>query len=926
MGAASVVVDGGMLTLNLAQQLTARPAVSVMQGGVLALATDQTIGTLAGAGAVTLGSSTLATGSGGNSSFLGTLSGSGTLRKQGPSTLTLGGQNQHAHTHVQGGTLVLADVQRLAAASDAQVDRGATLQLGGDQTLASLVLAGTLAPGAGAGTGSLQAATYQIDGGTVNAPLGGGALTSTGSSVLNAAVGVGSLLVQSGRLLLAAPQLLAAQSEVTVAREAVLELNGVDTTARLVLRGTLAGSGTLTAANYTLEGGIADANLGAGSLTSSGNSTLRGNVAAGIVNVNDGTLQLVTAQQLRALPAATVASGARLSLGADQSLGSLTGNGTVQLGTFTLASGSAGDTSFAGVIDGDGAFIKRGASIFTLTGANSWRGRTTIEAGTLRVGDHGSSGALGSGDIVVNGTLLMARGDSVTLAQSITGSGDVEQQGAGLGGASGRLVLDNGNNAYTGATRVTGGELATSGADKLPDNSAVTVAARSKLLLGGRETLRSISADGEVNLGGDLQASGDLLLRGAVIGTVPASQTIVLSGNRIDAVNDGNRWNASVGFDARDRITLSSGKEGGHRALALAAFSAAAGGRLEAGNIAVNGNGRVSGGSLVLASDSGPTRGPLDDTLAAKQVQSLPVAYAADGVTQGAASRLQVDAGAELSVLTSNGASVQLGRGDNLFAGSISATVGNATAAWDLKQVAASGGSPSYSLQNRVRVSGTGVNVGGAGILADVVYIIADTLTTRGDTSTIVARLPFDRAVGTATAVPGLTLELTQPSFTLQFPYGNVGVEGLRVNVGSRSWGNRTTAPDAGYIIVLPRGGGGNGITAVLLVGPNVNAGGYGFFFDGAGVQGEVPVYYNGLLPATPQVENSISATVAVSEAARKQRFDEAVRTENVALRLRAGVIAEVGPAPAATQGPEGARQPAQCPPAVSSLSCQAKP
>ena len=98
--------------------------------------------------------------------------------------------------------------------------------------------------------------------------------------------------------------------------------------------------------------------------------------------------------------------------------------------------------------------------------------------------------------------------------------------------------------------------------------------------------------------------------------------------------------------------------------------------------------------------------------------------------------------------------------------------------------------------------------------------------------------------------------------------------------------------------------------------------GGYRFFFDGAGNQAQIPVFYNGVSPTTPQVENSISATVSVSEGARKDRFDEAVRTENVAIRLRAGVIAEVGPAPSATQGTEGLRVPAGCTPASGTLRC----
>ena len=62
-----------------------------------------------------------------------------------------------------------------------------------------------------------------------------------------------------------------------------------------------------------------------------------------------------------------------------------------------------------------------------------------------------------------------------------------------------------------------------------------------------------------------------------------------------------------------------------------------------------------------------------------------------------------------------------------------------------------------------------------------------------------------------------------------------------------------------------------------------------------------------------------------MSEGARKERFEEAVRTENVALRLRAGVIAEVGPGvPATVVGDtgEGARKPELCRPEQGTLAC----
>jgi len=66
-----------------------------------------------------------------------------------------------------------------------------------------------------------------------------------------------------------------------------------------------------------------------------------------------------------------------------------------------------------------------------------------------------------------------------------------------------------------------------------------------------------------------------------------------------------------------------------------------------------------------------------------------------------------------------------------------------------------------------------------------------------------------------------------------------------------------------------------------------------------------------------------LSAVASVSERARRDRFDEAIRTENVTVRLRAGVIAEVGPGRPATQGSDGLQPPATCTPAPGLLTCE---
>jgi autotransporter-associated beta strand protein len=544
------------------------------------------------------------------------------------------------------------------------------------------------------------------------------------------------------------------------------------------------------------------------------------------------------------------------------------------------------------------------------------------------VGDGGSTGSLATSAFVVQGALVLDRNDAVTLAQPVSGAGTLTQAG------SGTLTLAGNNKTYTGDTVVANGVLATADSHNLPDSSAVVVQAAGRLTLGGSEILRSVTAQGAVVLAGDVTASEDLLLSGAV--TVPGNQALKLTARRIDAINPGNIWGQSVSLDASERVTLASGTDGSAatpapRGLVLGTVRLAAGGRIDAGTLGLTDTTTLSGGTLELVSSAAQAITAPGTDLANKQAIALPIAYAADAVQQTGGT-IDLAAGAGLQVHAVNGGSISLTSAGNRFLGSLQLLSGAAFGTgWVANATPGDFGKPApkgYALQGRVQVAGSTVVLGGLGIEADVISISADMLTTPSTNSgapTLTARLPFDNTVGTEVSLPGLTLALSSASFDLAAPFGAKGGGEIRIDVGNRLLGDRTLALNAGYVTVLPRGG-ARGSTAVLLAGPAVNTNGYRFFFDGAGVQGEIPVFYNGLLPVTPAVESSISATVSVSESSRKERFDEAIRTENVAVRLRSGVIAEVGPGRPATQGSEGARGPATCTPAAAGLACEAAP
>ena len=302
----ATAVNAGTLQAGATNAFSASSAFTVASGATLDLdGFNQTIGSLAGAGSVTLGSATLRTGNDNTSTaFSGTMSGIGGLTKVGAGTLTLSGANTYfGGTTINGGTLAVSADNDLGAGTANLAfgggilqylagftsNRAVTLSLGGgtfDTNGNSATLGGTLSgigrlTKIGAGTLTLSGANSYFGGTTINAgTLAVSADNNLGNGSSALAFGGGTLQYLAG--------FASNRAVILNPGGGIFDTNGNNAT----LGGALSGSGGLTKA-------------GAGTLTLSGVDTY-----TGATTVSAGTLRV--AGSIAGSSGVTVNSGATL--------------------------------------------------------------------------------------------------------------------------------------------------------------------------------------------------------------------------------------------------------------------------------------------------------------------------------------------------------------------------------------------------------------------------------------------------------------------------------------------------------------------------------------------------------------------------------------------------------------------------------------
>ncbi|WP_313388032.1 autotransporter-associated beta strand repeat-containing protein [Achromobacter aegrifaciens] len=245
----------------------------------------------------------------------------------------------------------------------------------------------------------------------------------------------------------------------------------------------------------------------------------------------------------------TILAAGRLEVGSNTALGSgaltalnntvLDANNKVALDNNvnlmdSVGIGGSADLTLNGVVDGPGSLIKNGASNLTLNGVNTYQGGTTLNAGTLTLGNNQ---ALGPGGLTVGGNstltannaffvnnaialnagLTVAGDNDLNLNGTISGSGQLAKTG------NGTLTLAGNNVNHSGGIALRGGALVFNGGYAL-GSGPLLISGTAALSNSQRATVtNAISVNGDLtvvtpnplDLNGVLSGSGKLTKTGA---------------------------------------------------------------------------------------------------------------------------------------------------------------------------------------------------------------------------------------------------------------------------------------------------------------------------------------------------------------------------------------------------------------------------
>ena len=325
---------------------------------------------------------------------------------------------------------------------------------------------------------------------------------------------------------------------------------------------------------------------------------------------------------------------------------------TVSPSSITVNSANNYDFAGSGLIAGPGSLTVSGSGTLTLENNNAYTGPTIINNGTVQVGNGGTTGTLGSGNVTNNASLVLNRSDAVVLPTPIYGSGSLTLAGSGS-------VTATSSNYYTGPTHINSGIAYLANPAGLgATNGSITVASGAQLYISANV---DVGANPLALLG---SGDGNGALRKGGAGASTYNGAVTFNGNTTLSVDGGATLNFASpspldGAAANASLTLTgsgAGNFSGPLALGGGGLTVAAGtwtlapGNNFTGLTALNaGTTRISDASL----GNPATFTANQITLAGGTLEAVTNASFIDGkagFTLLANATLAVDAGATLTI------------------------------------------------------------------------------------------------------------------------------------------------------------------------------------------------------------------------------------------------------------------------------------
>ena len=423
------------------------------------------------------------------------------LTKAGDGTLVLSGTGNDytGATIVSGGLLKYGSTNAIPVLSAVSVFVGGTLDLnGGGAAITFASLSGSSSTTGGLITTSATSGTVTLTIGDSTSTAFGGAITNNVGSTLNL------VKVGTGTLTLGGPN--------SYSGSTTINSGGITTAANNVLPDTSAVTLAATTASATVTLDLNGNNDGIASLTYAGAAG-----SIGVVQTGAGTLTLFgnVTYDATSNPGAASLSG-NVNLGGATRTFTI-GDSTATTQELTVSATISGTTVTDGV-------TKAGAGTMVFSGANTYTGKTAVNAGTLSISADNNLGAVpGSAvadQLTLNGGTLQTTAD-MTIADS---------RGITVGASGGTFETVTGTTATVNSVVTGGGVINKTGGGTLLFTAANTNTAATNVNAGTLGGTGTVGGDLNVNTGGTvapgITAAGLLTIGGNL--TVNSGGTLLM--------------------------------------------------------------------------------------------------------------------------------------------------------------------------------------------------------------------------------------------------------------------------------------------------------------------------------------------------------------------------------------------------------------